>query len=250
MTPILSVFSPLQGLIPNWQPWSWSRPEEHPLLKANREHFAAFSQDKPLTEYEFIVFDTELTGLHERRDEIVSIGAVRIREMRIDLQNCFYTCVQPDQCVPKSSTLIHRITPGQTDDAPKLEKVLPEFVSFCGQALLVGHNIGLDIGFVNRSLMKHMGGILRNPCLDTMRLAMQYKESQWENYYDRYNLSVSYTLGDLSREYGLPLFSEHNALQDAMQTAYLFLFFVHKLHGGKIKTLKDLYLAGRSWRWL
>ncbi|SMP42726.1 DNA polymerase-3 subunit epsilon [Desulfonatronum zhilinae] len=247
---MLTMTHPLQSLFSWWPFLPWSRRDEHALLKANREYFTAFSQDKPLTEYEFVVFDTELTGLNERRDEVVSIGAVRIREMRIDLQNCFYTCIQPNQYVPKSSTLIHRITPCQTEEAPKLETVLPEFVSFCGQALLVGHNIGLDIGFMNRALKKHLGGALHNPCLDTMRLAMLYKESQWENYYDRYNLNVSYTLTDLSKEYGLPLFDEHNALQDAMQTAYLFLFFVHKLHGGKIKTLRDLFLAGRSWRWV
>lgn len=247
---MLTMTSPLQDLF-SWLPGlPWRRQEEHPLLKANRAYFAAFSQDRPLAEYEFVVFDTELTGLNERRDEVVSIGAVRIKDLRIDLQQCFYTCIHPDQCVPKSSTLIHRITPGQADDAPRIESVLPDFVEFCGQALLVGHNIGLDIGFMNRALKKHMGGIMRNPCLDTMRLAMLYKESQWENYYDRYNLNVSYTLPDLSREYGLPLFDEHNALQDALQTAYLFLFFVHKLHGGKIKTLRDLFLAGRSWRWV
>lgn len=250
MTHLLSLPHVPRRLLSWWPTMPWSRAGEHDLLRANREYFKAFNQEKPLAEYEFVVFDTELTGLNERKDELVSIGAVRIREMRIDLQNCFYTCIRPDQCVPKSSTLIHRITPGQTDDAPKLEAVLPEFAGFCGKALLVGHNIGLDIGFVNRALKKQFGGILRNPCLDTMRLAMHYKESQWENYYDRYNLNVSYTLADLSREYGLPLFSEHNALQDAMQTAYLFLFFVHKLHDGKIRTLRDLYLAGRSWRWL
>jgi DNA polymerase III subunit epsilon len=247
---MLSMAQPLQSLLSWWPSGPFRGPREHTLLQANREYFTSFSQDKPLTEYAFVVFDTELTGLNERKDEIVSIGAVRIREMRIDLQNCFYTCIYPEQYVPKNSTLIHRITPSQVAEAPRLADVLPEFVEYCGQALLVGHNIGLDIGFVNRALKKHLGGIMHNPCLDTMRLAMLYKETQWENYYDRYNLNVSYTLPDLSKEYGLPLFNEHNALQDAMQTAYLFLFFVHKLYGGKIKTLRDLYLAGRNWRWL
>lgn len=244
----LSAIHPLQALFS----WQLFRPfrgcEEHALLKANRECFASFSKDKPLEEYEFVVFDTELTGLDESKDEIVSIGAVRIREMRIDLQNCFYACVRPEQCLPKESTLIHRITPSQTEEALSLAEVLPEFVEYCGQALLVGHNIGMDIGFVNRALKKHLGGILHNPCLDTMHLAMLYKETQWKNYYDRFNQSVSYTLPDLSKEYGLPLFAEHNALQDAMQAAYLFLFFLRKLHGGNIKTLRDLHLAGRSWR--
>lgn len=232
---------------PSFFPWNR---KEHQFLRANREYFASFSQDKPLEEYEFVVVDTELTGLNERRDEIVSIGAVRIRDLRIDLQDCFYTCLRPEGELPKNSTLIHRITPCDTEQAPSVAEVLPEFVEYCGRALLVGHNVGLDIGFLNKAVRKHLGGIMRNPCLDTMRLAMIYKQTQWENYYDRYNLNVSYTLSDLSKEYGLPIFGEHNALQDAMQTAYLFLFFVRKLHGGKIKTLRDLYVAGRNWRWM
>ena len=244
MTPALPLLSMRW---PSFLPWVR---REHPLLQVNRGYFAEFSQDKPLEEYEFVVVDTELTGLDQRRDEIVSIGAVRISNMRIDLQNCFYTCLRPAGDLPKTSTLIHRITPCDTEQSPPLDEVLPEFVEYCGRALLVGHNVGLDIGFLNKALRKRLGGILHNPCLDTMRLAMVYKQTQWENYYDRYNLNVSYTLGDLSKEYGLPIFGEHNALQDAMQTAYLFLFFVHKLHGGKIKTLRDLYLAGRSWRWM
>ena len=48
----------------------------HPLLLKNREYFAAFEQNRPLTDYRFVVLDTELTGLG-RRDEIISIGAVR-----------------------------------------------------------------------------------------------------------------------------------------------------------------------------
>lgn len=242
--------NPLQIFFPVWSRLFPRARDEHPLLKANREHFASFTQDKPLEDYEFVVVDTELTGMNERRDEIVSIGAVRIQNMRIDLHNCFYTCLRPDQDLPKNSTLIHRITPGETEDSPTLDNVLPEFVEYCGQALLVGHNVGLDIGFLNKALRRHMGGILRNPCLDTMRMAMQYKETQWEKSCGRFNLNVSYTLSDLSKEYGLPLFGVHNALQDAMQTAYLFLFFVHKLHGGKIRTLRDLYMAGRSKRWM
>lgn len=241
---------PWRSLLFRWPGlFPWVR-KEHPLLKANREYFKSFSQDKPLEDYEFVVVDTELTGMNQRRDEIVSIGAVRIQNMRIDLQNCFYTCLRPEQDLPKDSTLIHRITPCDTEDAPTLDDVLPEFVRYCGQALLVGHNVGLDIGFLNKALRKHLGGILRNPCLDTMRLAMPYKKTRWENYYDNEDFRVSFTLVDLSKEYGLPLFGEHNALQDAIQTAYLFLFFVHKLHGGNIKTLRDLYMAGRSRQWM
>lgn len=219
----------------------------HPMLKETERHFKNFNQDKKLTEYEFVVMDTELTGLSPRRDEIVSIGAIRIRDFMITADS-FYTLVAPKAGISKTSTLIHRITDDQVKNSPRLREVLPKFVKFCGNALIVGHNIGLDMQFMNRAAPDILGGKIKTPCLDTMRLAQIYEAEQWENYYDRYDSSVSFQLGNLSRKYGLPAFDQHNSLYDAMQTAYLFIFLVKKLHSGGVKTLKDLYMAGRSWR--
>jgi DNA polymerase-3 subunit epsilon len=218
------------------------------LLRVNHERFAAFDQDRPLADYEFCVVDTELTGLSPASDEIVSIGAVRIRDLSITADS-FYTLVAPRGPVPKVATMIHRLTPDMLRGAPRLREAFPDFLRFCGGALIVGHNVGLDISFLNRAARVIFGGRLRTPCIDTMRLAQVYRQELWENYYDQFDGSVSYQLGHLCREYGLPAFDEHNALYDAMQTAYLFLFLVKKLRSGGIVTLRDLYLAGRSWRW-
>lgn len=223
---------------------------KHPVLAESKRHFNGFNQDLPLEEYDFVVLDTELTGLNEKKDEIVSIGAVRIKNLRIDLEDNFYSNICPCQEMPKFSTLIHRITPMLARKSPPIVEILPDFLNYCGNSLIIGHNIGLDMTFINRDLRKNLKGVLYNPCLDTMCMAKIYREEQWINYYDRYNLNVSYNLKHLSHEYGLPVFPEHNAMNDAIQTAYLFLFLVHKLKDGAVKTLKDLYLAGRSWRWM
>ncbi len=220
----------------------------HPALRESREFFQGFDQDIPLDECEFTVLDTELTGMDHRRDEIVSIGAVRIRGMAIQPGANWYAVVRPS-CLPKTCTLIHRITPSEVEDAPELSDVLPEFADYLGQSLIVGHHVGMDAAFLNRACKRILGGPMANPCLDTMRLAQVYEEERWVSYYDRYNLRVSYNLTDLAVQYGLPSFPAHNALSDAMQTAYLFLFLVRKLRSGYVHTLKDLYDMGRSWRW-
>ena len=217
-------------------------------LRRHEKRFEHVDQDKPLTDYEFCVVDTELTGLSPRSNEIVSVGAVRIRELSITAES-YYTLVAPKGEVPKTSTMIHRITPGMLEGAPRLRQIFGDFLEFCGGALVVGHNIGLDMSFLNRASVHILGGKLRTPCIDTMRLAQIHQQELWENYYDQYDGQVSYQLYDLSRRYGLPSFNQHNALYDAMQTAYLFLYLVKKLNAGGIKTLRDLYLAGRSWRW-
>lgn len=231
---------PLAGWLGR-KPW-------HPALRDSREAFREFDQNVPLEECEFTVVDTELTGLDQRKDEIVSIGAVRIRGMAIEPSANFYAVVRPS-CLPKTCTLIHRITPSEVESAPELPDVLPEFADYLGQSLVVGHHIGLDMAFLNRACRRILGGTMVNPCLDTLRLAQVYEEERWVGYYDRYNLRVSYNLSDLSEQYGLPRFPAHNALSDAMQTAYLFLFLVRKLRSGYVRTLKDLHDLGRSWRW-
>lgn len=219
-------------------------------MERNRLFFRSLDQRLPVARYNFVSVDTELTGLDSRRDEIVSIGAVQIRNLRICPSECFYACVKPKKPLPKDSTLIHRITPRQIENAPPLADVLPSFVDFCGDSLIVGHYIGLDMEFINRACVRILGAPMANPCIDTLRLAQVYKEEQWENYYDQFDLRVSYNLADLVREYKIPAFPSHDAIHDAIQAAYLFLFFIKKLKNGDITTLKDLYMAGRSWRWL
>ena len=222
---------------------------DFPPLQASHDFFKSLDQTRPLAEYDFVVVDCELTGMIPSQDEIVSIGAVRIRNLNVDPSDCFYSLVEPRIPLPKISTLIHQITPDQLKGMPRLRRVLPEFVDFCSNSLLVGHHVGMDMSFLNRAARRIFGARLVNPCLDTLRLAQVYQAELWENYYDQYKLNVSYNLTDLSERFGLPLFQKHNALQDALQTAYLFLFLVRKLKKGGIETLADLYNAGRMWRW-
>jgi len=223
--------------------WRKTRPT-HPAFCRNREEFRRIDQAGPIAAYDFVVFDTELTGLDERRDEILAIGAVRIRELKIVAADTFHTYVRPEGSAVNQQTLIHRITPQQLAGAPSLATVLPDFVDYCGTALLVGHSVGIDVGFVNRAAKLLFDAELRNPCLDTLRLAQVYTEKCWQHYFDRYR-HLLYDLESLSRRYGLPEFGRHDALQDALQTAYLFLFLVRQLERYGLVTLKDLFGAGR-----
>ena len=218
----------------------------HPVLAANRELFADFDQSRPLAEYTFVVCDTELTGFSLHRDEIISIGAVKIVDLRIALNETFHQYIRPHHLEHTDSTLVHRITPEQLRGMPPMEEVLPEFVRFCGDGMLVGHHVILDMNFLNRAAREVLGGTLSNPSIDTMRLAMGYKEAQFMSEERHAHLSTSYNLADLTQEFGLPAFKPHDALDDALQTSYLFLFLLKKIRLGQIRSLKDLYLAGRD----
>ncbi len=223
----------------------WFR-KPHPVIRENNAFFTKFDQSRPLSEYTFVVCDTELTGLNKRRDEIIAIGAVKIIDLRIELTRTFHQYIRPRDLNHTDSTLIHRITPEQLRTMPPIEEVLPEFIRFCADAPLVGHHVVLDMDFLNRAAREVLGGTMANPSIDTMRLAMGYKEARFMDQRCREKLSASYALNDLSREFDLPEFKPHDALEDALQTAYLFLFLVKKMRQGRIRTLKDLYEAGRN----
>lgn len=223
----------------------WFR-EPHPILKQNKQYFKKFDQGKPLSDYTFVVCDTELTGLQKKKDEIISIGAVKIINLRLELSRTFHQYIRPGNLEHTDSTLIHRITPQQLKMMPTIEEVLPKFIEFCGDGLLVGHHVNLDITFLNRAAKTLLGGSFSNPSVDTMRLAMGYKKAMFMESHGVSDISASYRLDDLAREFNLPEFKPHDALEDALQTAYLFLFLVKKINRGRVRTLKELYESGRN----
>lgn len=225
-------------------PGSWFKNPD-PLLQVNKEFFAGFDQGQPLSEYTFVVCDTELTGLNKKKDELISIGAVMIRNLQIDLSTMFHQFIRPENLDPTQATLVHRITPEQLEAAEPIETVLPQFVEYIHGSLLVGHHLPLDMHFLNKATTKVMGGTLSNPGVDTMRMAQGYKRVQLGHYHEHNPREISYSLDDLGKEYDLPVFKPHDALEDALQTAYLFLYLIKKFRKGGLVTLKDIFQSGR-----
>ncbi len=223
--------------------WPWAKNEKHESLLANEALFTEFDQNRPIESYEFVSFDTELTGLNPKKDQIISIGAVRIKNLRIVAGDNFFAYTKPTAELPKNTTLIHGITPEQIELAPPLEIVLPQFINYCGNSLLVGHYVAIDVDFVNRAARKHLGGRLNNPCVDTMKLTQTYQEHQRRGYIG-VNPGMSFNLNSLARLYDLPLFAQHDALEDALQTAYLFLYLIKRLTAAGYVTLRDIYVGG------
>lgn len=220
-----------------------------PVIQANRKYFADFDRNKPLTDYSFVVFDTELTGLGRRSGEIISIGAVKIEGLQINLGETFSTHIRPKIVRPTTATLIHRITPEELRQAPAVEEVLPDFLEFLGTSLIVGHCIDIDMRFLDKICRKLFGGTLANPTIDTMRLARGYQGRLSGWFHDHGSVTSGYNLRTVSQKFQLPVFEEHNALGDAMQTAYLFIFLIKKFRSGGLETLLDLYQAGKAGIW-
>lgn len=231
-------------MIDLWNPENWFRTPD-PKLVANKEFFTSFDQGRPLADYSFVVCDTELTGLNKKKDELISIGAVKITNLQIDLSTMFHQFIQPRKMAHTQATLVHRITPEQLAQAEPAEIILPEFVEYIQGSLLVGHHLMLDMHFLNKAAKEIMGGTLSNPGIDTMRMAQGYNRVRLGHYHEHNPREMSYNLDDLGKEYGLPRFKPHDALEDALQTAYLFLYLIKKFRKGGLNTLRDIFQSGR-----
>ncbi len=220
-------------------------------LAIYRQKIAAFLAGKgdacsALEEAKYVVVDTELTGLDLKKDSIISIGAVKMTGGRIELGNSFYRLVGHTGEMTRENVVIHGITPSELTEQPGIEKVLAEFLDFCGGEIIVGHFISLDLAFLNSATKKVYGTALPNPGIDTARIYEWIKANNGsfsKHYTDRPEKMDIFTL---AREYGIPVSDGHNALGDAFIAAQLFQRFLSALPGLGVRTLKELLRIGKA----
>lgn len=194
----------------------------------------------------FVVFDTELSGLDAKKDFIVSIGAMKMTGGTIHISREFYRLVQPEGEISKKSVEIHGIVPSELKNEQSLVEVLPDFLDFITDAVLVGHFITIDIKFVNAALKKLGRKKLSNPALDTHTIH-EWLYENGEEFRKHYpGLTDKTDLFSVAGRYGITIDTAHNALNDAFITAQLFQKFLYFLHAEGMHTLNDLITIGRA----
>ena len=98
----------------------------------------------------YVVFDLETTGFSPIRDKIIEIGAVKVENGKIT--DKFSTFVNPGVPIPFEITRLTSITDQMVMDSPGIETVLPQFLEFVGDAVLVAHNASFDVGFIEQNM--------------------------------------------------------------------------------------------------
>lgn len=126
----------------------------------------------------FVAFDLETTGLLQKTDEIIEIGAVKFTVydddgiVRPKELGEFQTFVKPSRMIPDSATKVNHITNAMVEDAPSVNDALRKFTIFCGQsAILVAHNADFDTGFLHEAYTKHPQLLPGNPIVDSLRIS-------------------------------------------------------------------------------
>jgi len=204
---------------------------------------SAIDESMRIADARFVVLDTELTGLDEKKDSIVSIGAVRMNGGRIDLGDTFYRLVSPRTELTAASVVIHEITPSEVVQQPGIEQVLEEFLAYCGKDVLVGHFISIDLAFLNREMRRLHGRAIANPAVDT------FSVYEWLRKREKAQGCVStplagYRLYDIVKCFGIPVNGAHNAIKDAYTTAQLFQRFLPALPEAGARDMGDLLQIG------
>jgi len=176
---------------------------------------------------EFVAFDLETTGLSSRTDRIIEIGAVILkRGQEVDR---FQTFVDPERPLEKKITELTGITDDMLKGAPKIEEVLPKFLEFIGDRVLVAHNSDFDTGFV-RAECERLGYPYNYTAADTLILSQNLL-----SHLNKFKLNI------VSNALSLPDFTHHRAGDDAMTCGLIMTKLMEKLeeeHG--IHTLQTI----------
>jgi len=208
-------------------------------LKITKRGLPKVDKDTPIEDAGYVVMDTELTGLNEKKDSIVSIGAVRMDGGKIDLSDTFYRLLNPETRLTAESVIIHEITPDEVVEKPDIRTGLAEFLRFCGDAIIVGFCVNIDMEFLNRESKKILGQAIQNPVLDIFPM-FEWVRNKKAHGGEEINLPVNYQLYDIAKYYGIEVNGAHNAVIDAFITAQIFQRFIPILLDAGIRSVGEL----------
>jgi DNA polymerase-3 subunit alpha (Gram-positive type) len=176
----------------------------------------------------FCVFDLETTGGNHQTDKIIEIGLVKIENFQIVDQKSYL--IKPEVHIPEFIQKLTSIKDSDVNDAPLIEDVIDDILSFMGHSILVAHNTSFDVPFFN-SVLKRLGKEeLKNKAICT-NLMTKYMIP---------NL-LSSNLNYMSKIFGLTHQKAHRALDDAQASADLLLKYLTIFVDKDIQKINNLY---------
>lgn len=211
----------VQEDLPNyWQNYSKSFEEKLP---------------EEISKVRFIVFDTETTGFDFKQDRILSIGAVRVENRSIEINDNFEVFLEQTKFNPET-VKIHGIIQNEKFEKISELEALKKFLNYIQNSVLVAHHAGFDLKMINKALSRHGLPKLKNKVLDT---AVLYKSTRIAtNLIDREKV---YSLDEIAEAYNIDLTDRHTASGDAYITAIIFLKLLGRIKQKKPLTLRDLF---------
>jgi DNA polymerase-3 subunit epsilon len=166
---------------------------------------------------EYICLDCETSGLNPKKDEILSIGAVHIKENKILMRKTFNIFLKPSKNINPESIKIHHIRPIDLENGLDAKEGIYQLLNFIGSKTIVGYYIKFDVAIISRYTKEYLGIKLPNKTIEVS--SMYYKTRRKRSDYHFVDLRFDTILKNLN----IPLLGKHDALNDAIMTAMIFL---------------------------
>lgn len=213
------------------------------LFKHKVRRSAEINEQTSISEARYVVIDTELTGLNEKKDSILSFGAVRMTGGRIELNQTFYHLVSPERPLTAANVVVHEIMPSEVAAKPGIATVLGEFRAFCGDDILVGHFLSIDLGFLDQEVKRLHGTPMLNPVLDTFGMH-EWLRVRLKDHPYFFPPAQHVRLYEIAKSFGIPVNGAHNALMDAYMTAQIFQRMIPMFQTSGVRDIGDLLKIG------
>lgn len=166
---------------------------------------------------EYVAFDCETTGLNPKKDEVISIGAVKIRGNRVLTSEKFEVIVRPKNQINKESIKVHHIRNCDVENGISSKEALERFLDFIGNRPLVGYYLEFDVAMINKYMQEFLGTKLPNPQIEVSALYFDKKNDVFGS------KNVDLRFETIMKDLNLPLFGQHSAYYDALMTALIFV---------------------------
>ena len=175
---------------------------------------------------EYVCFDCETTGLDPKIDDIISIGAVIIKDNTIISSKKFVKFVKPKTKLQEEAIKIHHIRECDLEEAEDINDVIEEFLEYIENRTLVGYYLEFDISMVNKYIKPKIGINLPNKRHEVSAIYYDYKIDKIPQ------ANIDLRLNTIMKDLQLPIMGKHDAYNDAIMTA---LIFVKLLNLPKVK---------------
>ena len=178
---------------------------------------------EPPPSHEWVALDCETTGLNTRTDEIISVGAVRIRGQRILTSERLELLIRPEGEVSAESIRVHRLRQQDVAGGLPAPEAMRRLLHFIGPRPLVGYYLEFDVAMLNRAVKPLIGIGLPQPKIEVSRLYYDYRFRQLPPYQQHAQADIDLRFATIMAELGLPTRDAHDALNDAVMAALAFV---------------------------
>ena len=161
----------------------------------------------------YVCFDLETTGLDPLYNEIIEIGALKVRDGKVAER--FMEFIHPQEEISQMITNLTGITNEMVANARPADAVISDFLEFCEDDVLIGHNVGFDYSFM-KSGASNLGLTFEKFGIDTFKIAQRTLKSL-----------PSKSLSSLCEYYQIENKAAHRAYYDALATAKLYQTLAH-----------------------